>query len=84
MVREARQRGLKVSCEVTPHHLILSDEACLGYDTCMKVNPPLRSQHDIEALRAALADGTIDCIATDHAPTRRRTRRWSSTRRPSA
>ena len=67
-VREAKRRGLPVSCEVTPHHLTLTDEACLGYDTATKCAPPLRSRADVVALRAALADGTIDCIATDHAP----------------
>jgi dihydroorotase len=68
LVREAKRRGLPVSCEVTPHHLTLTDEACLGYDTSTKCAPPLRGSSDVEALRAALADGTIDCIATDHAP----------------
>jgi dihydroorotase len=68
MVRAAKRRGLPVSCEVTPHHLVLTDVACCGYDTATKCAPPLRSQADLEALRAALADGTIDCIATDHAP----------------
>jgi dihydroorotase len=68
MVRQAKKSGLPVTCEVTPHHLTLTDVACCGYDTSTKVNPPLRSQHDVEALKAALADGTIDCIATDHAP----------------
>jgi dihydroorotase len=53
---------------VTPHHLLLTHEAVLGYDTACKVNPPLREEADLAALRAALADGTIDCIATDHAP----------------
>jgi dihydroorotase len=53
---------------VTPHHLLLTHEALLGYDTACKVNPPLRERGDVEALRQALADGTIDCIATDHAP----------------
>jgi dihydroorotase len=67
-VREAKRRGLWVTCEVTPHHLTLTDEACLGYDTATKCAPPLRSRADQMALRAALADGTIDCIATDHAP----------------
>jgi dihydroorotase len=57
-----------VTAEVTPHHLLLTDEALLGYDTACKVNPPLREPEDVEALRRALADGTIDCIATDHAP----------------
>jgi dihydroorotase len=68
MVRQAKKSGLPVTCEVTPHHLTLTDVACCGYDTSTKVNPPLRSQDDIDALKEALADGTIDCIATDHAP----------------
>lgn len=68
IVREAKSRGIAVTCEVTPHHLLLSDSALLGYDTACKVNPPLREPRDVEALRAALADGTIDAIATDHAP----------------
>jgi dihydroorotase len=68
ILREAKSRGLRVSAEVTPHHLLLTDAALLGYDTACKVNPPLRTDEDIAALRAALADGTIDCIATDHAP----------------
>jgi dihydroorotase len=68
IVREAKSRGLPVTAEVTPHHLLLTHEAVLGYRTACKVNPPLREEEDIEALRAALADGTIDCIATDHAP----------------
>jgi dihydroorotase len=68
ILREAKARGLTVTAEVTPHHLLLTHEAVLGYDTACKVNPPLREQEDVEALRAALADGTLDCIATDHAP----------------
>ncbi len=68
LIREAKSRGLRVSAEVTPHHLLLTDDALLGYDTYCKVNPPLREEADREALREALADGTIDCIATDHAP----------------
>jgi dihydroorotase len=68
ILREAKSRGLRVSAEVTPHHLLLTDAAVLGYDTACKVNPPLRSDEDVEALRGALADGTIDAIATDHAP----------------
>jgi len=68
LLREAKSRGLRVSAEVTPHHLTLTDAALLGYDTACKVNPPLRSEEDCEALRIALADGTIDCVATDHAP----------------
>ena len=68
LVRAAKERGIKVSAEVTPHHLLLTHEALLGYDTACKVNPPLREQSDVEALRQGLADGTIDCVATDHAP----------------
>jgi dihydroorotase len=68
LVRDAKRRGLPVTCEVTPHHLVLTDEACSAYDTSTKCNPPLRSQADLEALRRALADGTVDAIATDHAP----------------
>ena len=68
LVREAKRRGLSVTCEVTPHHLTLTDEACAGYDTSTRVNPPLRSDVDVAAMREALADGTIDAVATDHAP----------------
>jgi dihydroorotase len=68
LVREAKSRGLKVTAEVTPHHLMLTDEAVLGYQTLCKVNPPLREGRDVDACRAGLADGTIDAIATDHAP----------------
>ncbi|HEX5097934.1 MAG TPA: dihydroorotase [Polyangiaceae bacterium] len=68
LVREAKQRHIQVTCEVTPHHLLLTDAALLGYDTACKVNPPLREESDVAALREALADGTIDAIATDHAP----------------
>lgn len=68
LMREAKSRGLKVTAEVTPHHLVLTDEAVVGYRTFCKVNPPLRSEEDVEAVREALRDGTIDCIATDHAP----------------
>ncbi|MGZ3406351.1 MAG: dihydroorotase, partial [Polyangia bacterium] len=67
-VREAKKRGLPVTAEATPHHLTLTDVACCTYDTATKVAPPLRSEADREAVREALADGTIDCIATDHAP----------------
>ena len=67
-VREAKRRGLPVTAEVTPHHLTLTDVACCSYDTSTKCAPPLRSEADRQALREALADGTIDCIATDHAP----------------
>jgi dihydroorotase len=68
LVREAKRRGLPVTCEVTPHHLTLTDEACTDYDTATRVNPPLRSAADVAAVREALADGTIDAVATDHAP----------------
>lgn len=68
LLREAKARGQRVSAEVTPHHLLLTDECLLGYDTHCKVNPPLREEADRLALVAALKDGTVDCIATDHAP----------------
>ena len=68
LVRDAKRRGLPVTCEVTPHHLALTDEACSHYDTRTKVMPPLRTQADQEALLEALAEGVIDAIATDHAP----------------
>ncbi|HEY6425391.1 MAG TPA: dihydroorotase [Pseudonocardiaceae bacterium] len=68
LLRWAKQRGIRVSAEVTPHHLLLTDERLAGYDPVNKVNPPLRTAADTEALRAALADGTVDCVATDHAP----------------
>lgn len=68
LVRDAKKRGLPVSCEVAPHHFTLTDEACATYNTDMKVAPPLRNESDRQALLQALADGTVDCIATDHAP----------------
>jgi len=68
LVRWAKSRGVNVTAEVTPHHLLLTDEEVVGYDPIFKVNPPLRTQSDIDALRAGLADGTIDIVATDHAP----------------
>ncbi len=68
LLREAKSRGIRVSAEVTPHHLTMTHESVLGYDTVCKVNPPLREDEDVEALQEALRDGTIDCIATDHAP----------------
>ncbi|MEK7366673.1 MAG: dihydroorotase [candidate division NC10 bacterium] len=67
-LREAKARGVKVTAEVTPHHQALTDEAVWGFSTNTKMNPPLRSAEDQAALREALADGTIDAIATDHAP----------------
>jgi dihydroorotase len=68
ILRWAKARGVDVTAEVTPHHLLLTDEAVRSYDPRYKVNPPLRAESDVLALRAALADGTIDAVATDHAP----------------
>ena len=68
LVRWAKSRGVQVTAEVTPHHLLLTDEYVSSYDPVFKVNPPLRTQTDILALRTGLADGTIDIVATDHAP----------------
>jgi dihydroorotase len=68
IIRAAKARGVRVTAEVTPHHLSLTDEAVRGYRTEAKMNPPLRSASDVEAVRDALAEGVIDCIATDHAP----------------
>ena len=68
MVRRAKAEGLRVTAEVTPHHLAFADEDLVAYDTNLKMNPPLRSPEDRAALRAGLADGTIDAVATDHAP----------------
>lgn len=68
IIRDARSRGVRVSCDVTPNHLILTDEAVRGYDTSCKVVPPLRERADVEVLREALRDGTIDAVVTDHAP----------------
>ena len=68
LVRDAKRRGLAVSAEVTPHHFTLTDAAVDGYNTNAKMNPPLRTQRDVEAVRHGLADGTIEVIATDHAP----------------
>jgi dihydroorotase len=68
LVRQAKKKKIAVTCEVTPHHLVMTDEAVVGYDTNTKMNPPLRAKDDVKGLRKALADGTIDAIATDHAP----------------
>ena len=68
IIRWAKARGINVTAEVTPHHLLLTDELVRGYDSRYKVNPPLRTANDVAALRAALVDGTIDIVATDHAP----------------
>src|SRR5215207_1501218 len=68
VIRWAKARGIDVTAEVTPHHLLLTDDLVRSYDPVYKVNPPLRTDSDVQALRAALADGTIDIVATDHAP----------------
>lgn len=68
LVREAKARGSRVTCEVTPHHLVLDHEAVMEFDTYAKMNPPLRAAEDLEGLLEGLADGTVDAIATDHAP----------------
>jgi len=68
MVREAKSRGLKVTAEACPHHFTITEEAVRGYDTCAKMNPPLRTWNDVQAIKDGLRDGTIDVIATDHAP----------------
>ena len=67
-VRRAKEQGVEVSCEVTPHHFTLTDAACEGFDTNMKMNPPLRSREHLDAILEAIADGTVDAVATDHAP----------------
>jgi len=68
LVREAKQKGIKVTAEVTPHHFALTDDALKTYDTNFKMNPPLRTAEDVNAMIEGLKDGTIDCIVTDHAP----------------
>ena len=68
IIRWAKARGINVTAEVTPHHLLLTDDYANSYDPIFKVNPPLRTQRDVEALREGLVDGTIDIVATDHAP----------------
>jgi dihydroorotase len=68
MVRAARAGGLPITSEATPHHFTLTDACCAGYDATFKVHPPLRTDADVAAIKAGLADGTIDAIATDHAP----------------
>ncbi|WP_104100515.1 dihydroorotase [Cryobacterium sp. M96] len=68
VIRWAKARGIQVTAEATPHHLLLTEDLVVGYDARFKVNPPLRRREDVEALRAGLADGTIDIVATDHAP----------------
>ncbi|PIQ98881.1 MAG: dihydroorotase [Nitrospinae bacterium CG11_big_fil_rev_8_21_14_0_20_45_15] len=68
LVRDAKAKGLKITCEVAPHHFILTDEAVRGYNTDAKMSPPLRTQNDVDRIKQGLADDTIDIIATDHAP----------------
>ena len=68
LVREAKKKGIKVTAEVTPHHFTLTDDSLKSYDTNFKMNPPLRTQEDVDAIVKGLKDGTIDCIASDHAP----------------
>jgi dihydroorotase len=68
ILRWAKRRGIPVTAEVTPHHLLLTDESARGYDPVFKVNPPLRTAEDVDALRQALVEGVIDAVATDHAP----------------
>ena len=68
LVRDAKARGVRVTAEVTPHHLLLTDEVVRSYDSNYKMAPPLRGKRDVEACLEALVDGTIDCVATDHAP----------------
>lgn len=68
IIREAKARGVKVTCETAPHYFTLTENAVRGYDTNAKMNPPLRTAADVEAIKAGLADGAIDAIATDHAP----------------
>src|SRR5436190_5106322 len=68
LIREARARGVKISGEVCPHHIALTDEAVQNFDTNYKMNPPLRSQADADALLAGISDGTLSILASDHAP----------------
>ncbi len=68
LIRAAKRDSLPITCEVTPHHLLFTEECCAEYDTNYKVNPPLRGDRDVEALRQAIAEGLIDALVTDHAP----------------
>jgi dihydroorotase len=68
LLREARSRGVKISGEVCPHHIALTDDAIQNFDTNAKMNPPLRTQADVDALLGGIADGTLDILASDHAP----------------
>ncbi|MGN1116194.1 MAG: dihydroorotase [Candidatus Ornithomonoglobus sp.] len=68
LIRQAKKRGVRITCETCPHYFTLTDEACIGFNTNAKMNPPLRTAEDVAAIKEGLADGTIDCIVTDHAP----------------
>lgn len=68
LVRDAKKRGVQVTCETCPHYFTLTEEACQGFNTNAKMNPPLRTEDDVQAIKEGLKDGTIDCIVTDHAP----------------
>lgn len=68
IIRKAKKSGVEVTAETAPHYFTLTEECCVTYDTCTKMNPPLRTKEDVEAIKEGLSDGTIDCIATDHAP----------------
>jgi dihydroorotase len=68
LIRAAKKESLPITCEITPHHLLFTDECCAEYDTNYKVNPPLRSAKDIEALKEAISEGLVDALVTDHAP----------------
>ena len=79
LIRNAKKRGVKVTCETCPHYFSLTEEACMGYDTNAKVNPPLRTALDVEAIIRGIVDDTIDIIATDHAPHHIDEKGWNST-----
>ena len=68
LIRRAKRRGVRVTCETCPHYFALTEEACIGFNTNAKMNPPLRTAEDVAAIKEGLRDGTIDCIVTDHAP----------------
>jgi dihydroorotase len=83
-VRQARRNGLRVTCEVAPHHFLLTEEHVGMYDTNAKMNPPLRSEADRDAMIQGILDGVVDAIATDHAPHARLRRKWSLSARRTA
>jgi dihydroorotase len=68
LIRQAKKSSLPVTCEVTPHHLLLTEDCCKTYDTNYKMNPPLRTQRDIDCLKQVISDGLVDALVTDHAP----------------